>query len=136
MNGRYYTALLQIASIFGFAGVMIGAFGAHYLKSRLEVTELDVIRTGVLYLFVHTLAMLFVILLGKGDSTSRILKGSGLLFAMGILLFSGSLFVIATASLTGLTVGGFGIITPVGGLCFMAGWVLLFIYALTKRSGQ
>ena len=133
MNGHYFTTLLRIASFCGFAGVVIGAFGAHFLKSRLSLPELDIIRTGVLYLFIHTLAMLVVVILGKNDNLSRVLKGAGILFAIGILFFSGSLFVIATAPLSGFTVGPFGIITPIGGLCFIVGWLLLFIYTFTKQ---
>lgn len=133
MNSSFYNRLLCTASIFGIIGVSFGAFGAHFLKSRLQVEDLDILRTGVLYLFVHTLATLFVIVLSAGDLNSRHLKGSGLLFVIGIILFSGSLFLIATRSLTMLPTNYIGILTPVGGLCFILAWSLLFLYAFSRN---
>ena len=136
MNAKYYTMLLRTAAFFGFTGVVVGAFGAHYLKSKISVNDLDIIRTAILYLFIHTLAMLVIVVLGKRDELSRILKGAGVLFAIGIVLFSGSLFFIATRTLSGIEMSGIGMITPIGGLCFIAGWCLLFLYTFSKKSGN
>ena len=67
----------------GAIGVIFGAFGAHYLKSRLDAGDLDTIKTGVLYLFIHTLATLFVCLRSKQQSGSRQLRIAGLAFVFG-----------------------------------------------------
>src|SRR5688572_6962249 len=108
MNLNFYSRLLSTAAAFGVIGVGMGAFGAHFLRSRLDDDAIEVLRTGVLYLFVHVLAMLAIVVLGKSDMTSRLLKSIGLLFGIGILLFSGSLFLIATQALTGLSASYYG----------------------------
>jgi len=133
MKNQFYSSLFSIASFFGIVGVAFGAFGAHFLKSRVDASDIDILKTGVLYLFVHTVVILIVILLARNDSHSRLLKSSGLLFAIGIVLFSGSLFVISTKALTGLHLGYFGILTPVGGLCFITGWIILLFYSFSYR---
>src|SRR5690242_1648348 len=102
MNNSFYKILLATSAAFGAFGVIIGAFGAHFLKSRLESTDLETIRTAVLYLFIHTVALLAVALLIRNDNTSRLLKGTGVFFIIGIIFFSGSLFLIATQALTGM----------------------------------
>src|SRR5687767_4681213 len=102
MNSQYFQSLLGLAACFGIIGVSFGAFGAHFLKEKLSPDEIDVVRTGVLYLFIHTLVILAIVVLGKNDPVSRLLKSSGIFFGLGIFLFSGSLFLIATQTLTGL----------------------------------
>src|SRR5688500_9685344 len=134
MNDRFYLMLLRVAALFGIIGVAFGAFGAHFLKSRLDEQSIGVLMTGVLYLFIHTIALLVVAVIGKNDTISRYLKASGVFFIIGILLFSGSLFLIGTKSLTGLSIGYFGILTPIGGLCFILGWFMLLLYAFTHRT--
>jgi uncharacterized membrane protein YgdD (TMEM256/DUF423 family) len=129
MNNDFYRRLLAVTSAIGAIGVMTGAFGAHFLKSRLAVGELETIKTGVLYLFIHVLATLFIIAVAKETIGAKWLRRSGIAFITGILLFSGSLFLLATQSLTGLPVAGIGFITPLGGLSFMMGWLFLMIYS-------
>ncbi len=116
---------LIISGILGILAVGIGAFGAHALKSTLENTgKAEVFETGVKYHFWHVLALLAVaILLDKYSST--LLYYSAWSFIAGIIIFSGSLYVL---SLTGIT--KLGAITPLGGLAFIAGWVLLMIGVL------
>ena len=115
--------MLLIASISGAIAVGLGAFGAHGLKKILSPEMLEVYKTGVLYHFIHTLALVAVaLLLEKADS--NILHWGGYLFFAGILLFSGSLYVL---SITGIKV--LGAITPFGGLAFMGGWICLAVYA-------
>ena len=133
MKNYFYARLLSVASLFGIIGVSFGAFGAHFLKSRIDANALDVLKTGVLYLFIHTLMILIIILLGRTDHQSRLLKSSGLLYASGIILFSGSLFAIATKSFTGFNIGYLGILTPMGGLCFIIGWIILLFYSFSYR---
>ncbi len=133
MNSPFYTRLLGIGSFLGALGVIFGAFGAHFIKSRLAVSDLDTIRTGVFYLFIHVTTILVVVLLARNDANSRILRSSGIFFVTGVILFSGSLFIIATQAFTGLNGSYIGVLTPIGGLCFIIGWALIFIYAFSKR---
>src|SRR5258706_10655495 len=116
MNSTFYKFLLTTAAGLGAMGVMVGAFGAHFLKTRLETTDLEIIRTGVLYLFIHVLALLAVVLLARNDNQSRLLKGTGVFFVIGIIFFSGSLFLIATQGLTGINISYIVLFTPLGGL--------------------
>ncbi|HQW24962.1 MAG TPA: DUF423 domain-containing protein [Saprospiraceae bacterium] len=125
MNDSFFNRLQSLAGIMGAIGVIFGAFGAHFLKSRLDAGDLDTIKTGVLYLFIHTLATLFVCLRSKQQPGSRQLRIAGLAFVFGSIMFSGSLFIIGTASLTGFPVSTIGFITPLGGLCFILGWIFL-----------
>jgi uncharacterized membrane protein YgdD (TMEM256/DUF423 family) len=108
---------LLLASVFGFFGVALGAFGAHGLKKILSPEMLLVFETGVRYQMYHTFAILVVALFVDRYPA---LKYSGRLFGAGIVLFSGSLYVLA---LTGIPM--FGAVTPFGGICFLAGWVIL-----------
>ena len=112
---------LSIGSLCGALGVMIGAFGAHGLKSKLTEEMLAIYKTGVEYHFYHTLALLAVGLLAL-KFQSGLLTASGWSFFVGVLIFSGSLYAL---SISGVRV--LGAITPIGGLCFIAGWVLLAI---------
>jgi uncharacterized membrane protein YgdD (TMEM256/DUF423 family) len=128
MNSPFFNRLQVVAAVTGAVGVIFGAFGAHFLKARLAEGNLETIKTGVLYLFIHTLATLLVCALSK-NNPSRALKGAGLSFMIGIGMFSGSLFIIGTASLTGFPVSTIGFITPLGGLSFILGWIFLIFSA-------
>jgi uncharacterized membrane protein YgdD (TMEM256/DUF423 family) len=101
--------------------VTLGAFGAHGLEARLDAYSLDVYQTGVLYHFFHALGMLSIPLLARaGLVREKPAELAGWLLLGGIVLFSGSLYVLA---LTGVTM--LGAITPLGGLGFIAGWLTL-----------
>lgn len=119
------TAFMPIAAASGLIAVALGAFGAHALKTRLSAEMLAVYQTAVLYQFLHTLALLAVALLILHSGRTPALLTSGIAFTCGIVLFSGSLYLL---SLTGMRWPG--PITPVGGLAFMLGWTALFIAAL------
>ena len=110
---------LMLAAFFGFTGVALGAFAAHGLKSRLTPEYLTIFHTGVTYQLVHTLALFGVALLAT-QIPGRLVTWAGASFAIGILLFSGSLYVLTTTGISKL-----GIITPFGGLAFLIGWVCL-----------
>ncbi len=114
---------LLLASFAGFTGVALGAFAAHGLKGRLSVEHLAVFQTGVHYQLVHALALFGVALLAA-HLPGRLLMAAGSLFALGILLFSGSLYALTLSG-----VGKLGIITPFGGLAFLAGWACLGLAA-------
>ena len=134
MNDFFYRRLTGLAALTAAIGVMMGAFGAHALKSRISPESLDVLKTGVLYLFIHALACLLIANFLHQQTYQRWLKISGVAFLIGILLFSGSLFLISTREVTGLTIGTIGIATPIGGLCFIAGWISLALWGLKTRS--
>jgi uncharacterized membrane protein YgdD (TMEM256/DUF423 family) len=114
---------LMLAAFFGFTGVGLGAFAAHGLKNRLTPEYLAIFHTGVTYQLVHTLALLGVALLAT-QMPGRLVTWAGASFAIGILLFSGSLYVL---TLTG--VSKLGIVTPFGGLAFLIGWLCLGLAA-------
>jgi uncharacterized membrane protein YgdD (TMEM256/DUF423 family) len=112
---------------FGCVAVLVGAFGAHALKETLSATgRIDTYELAVKYQFYHALALLLTGLL-MGQSGSRFLRYSSISFLLGILFFSGSLYIL---SLTGQKI--LGAITPIGGLAFILGWGFLII-GVTKK---
>lgn len=116
-----------IASLFGGLSVALGAFGAHALRGRIEESLLANYQTGVSYMFYHSLALLAVAWALSRWPASSLPVWAGWLFIVGIVVFSGSLFVMAFTGLRWL-----GAITPIGGVAFIAGWLLL---ALTAWRG-
>ena len=114
---------LMLAAFFGFTGVALGAFAAHGLKNRLTEQYLAIFHTGVTYQLVHTLALFGVALL-LVHLPGRLVAWAGAFFVLGIVLFSGSLYVL---TLTGIS--KLGIITPMGGAAFLAGWLCLGLAA-------
>jgi uncharacterized membrane protein YgdD (TMEM256/DUF423 family) len=114
---RYF---LTLAAANGFLAVMLGAFGAHALKSHLDDYALGVYQTAVQYHIYHSLALLGVGLLALWYPQSALLRTSGISFLLGIVVFSGSLYLL---SITGTR--WLGAITPIGGLAFMVGWLCL-----------
>ncbi len=119
---------LLLAAVAGFTGVALGAFAAHGLKGQLSAEYLAVFQTGVHYQLVHALALFGVALLAE-RLPGRLVTAAGSLFVVGILLFSGSLYALTLSSL-----GKLGMITPLGGVCFLAGWLCLGLAAW--RSGR
>lgn len=116
---------IKAAAISGFLAIILGAFGAHMLQAQLSNLGMEVYRTAVLYHLIHTLALLgFGVLSLLLPGTK---KWSGYCFVLGIILFSGSLYALA---LTQIRL--FGIITPIGGACFLLGWAGLFFQDVTK----
>lgn len=116
-------SFLMLAAFFGFTGVALGAFAAHGLKSRLTPEYLTIFHTGVTYQLVHTLALLGVALLAT-QIPGRLITWAGASFALGIVLFSGSLYLLTMTGISKL-----GIVTPFGGLAFLVGWVCLGLAA-------
>ena len=114
---------LMLAAFFGFTGVALGAFAAHGLKNRLTPEYLTIFHTGVTYQLVHTLALFGVALLAT-QIQGRLVAWAGFSFAAGILLFSGSLYLLTITGVSKL-----GIVTPFGGLAFLVGWVCLGLAA-------
>ena len=114
------------AGIAGFLGVTLGAFGAHALKVTLPADMLAVFETGVRYQMYHVFA-LCAAAWGWARWPSRAFTAGGWLFVAGILVFSGSLYLLA---ITGMRI--LGAVTPLGGLAFLAGWLCLAWGAATK----
>ena len=115
---------LLIGAVAGFIGVGFGAFGAHGLKERISPDMLAVFETGARYQMYHAFAILIVALaLARLDGP--LIRSAGWLFTDGIVLFSGSLYLLA---LTGVTI--LGAVTPLGGLAFLAGWGCLIVASL------
>ncbi len=108
-----------LGSLFAFTGVALGAFAAHALKTRLAPDLLVIFETGVRYQMVHALALLAVAW-AVTQWPGRMVVAGGWLFVAGILIFSGSLYVL---SLTGAR--WLGAVTPLGGLALLAGWLCL-----------
>lgn len=116
---------IALASASGFVAVALGAFGAHGLKQRLPPDLLAVWQTAVQYQFWHTLALFGVAILLSHGEQSRPLTASGWLFASGILIFSGSLYLLCLSNQRWL-----GAITPIGGALWLLGWACLCYSAL------
>lgn len=108
--------------------VMLGAFGAHGLKTKISAEMLAVYQTGVHYHLFHVLGLLAVGLVATQMTDSVYLKWSGWLMLVGIILFSGSLYVLSVSGLRWL-----GMVTPFGGLAFIAAWIV-FVIAIAKSS--
>lgn len=111
---------ITLASLSAMLAVALGAFGAHALKGRLDEYALGVFQTAVQYHFYHSLALLAVGVLAVSQPQTVLLKTSGWMFFLGILVFSGSLYLLSTTGVRWL-----GAITPLGGLAFLAGWACL-----------
>lgn len=115
---------LLLGGLAGFIGVALGAFGAHALRARLPPEMLAVFETGVRYQMYHACAIL-IVALAAARLDGWLIRTAGWSFAAGIVLFSGSLYVLALSRIT-----VFGAITPIGGLAFLAGWACLIAAAL------
>lgn len=118
-------ALVAAGAILGFLAVGIGAFGAHALRDHLTADRTAIYQTGVQYHLAHALAILLVAQMADRLNARAV----GWLWVAGIVLFSGSLYALA---ITGIRV--LGAITPLGGICFLAGWALLAVRALRIPS--
>lgn len=128
MNRR----IILTASFLGAVAVILGAFGAHSLKNILSAAELAIWTKGVEYQFYHTFALLFLSTFGR--FRTKLVDFSYFCFTIGLVFFSGSLYLLATRNVLQLGFVNFiGPITPFGGLLLIAGWVLLFCAALKNR---
>lgn len=119
--------LLLLGSIAMALAVMLGAFGAHALKKRLSADMLAVYQTGVQYHIAHSLGLLLIGALAAAGAAGPLAVASGWLLIVGIVLFSGSLYALSLSGIKKL-----GAITPLGGLAFIAGWIVLAV-AIAQR---
>ena len=120
--------LIMAGGILGLLGVVAGAMGVHALRDVLDAKALNTFETGVRFQIYHALALLAVGSLA-GRWKTGFVKLSGVLFTAGVVLFSGSLYILA---ITG--VGVFGAIAPLGGLSLMAAWTSLIVGAIRQRE--
>jgi len=118
-------AFIIVGAINAFLAVALGAFGAHGLKDRLDAHYLEIWKTGVTYQMFHALGILIVAMLLSKVASSSLFTWSGWLMLAGIILFSGSLYVLSLTK-----IGILGAITPLGGVCFLAAWVLIVLGAM------
>jgi len=122
-------SIRQIAAIFGIIAVIFGAFGAHAFKAQLSASALENWKTAVNYQFVHALALLLLATL----PTTRFIRLSAWFFTLGIVCFSGSLYLLSLREILTINAAFVGPITPIGGLFFIIGWVCLFFSAFKKN---
>jgi uncharacterized membrane protein YgdD (TMEM256/DUF423 family) len=114
--------LLILAGLAGFTAVAMGAFGAHAFRGTMAPDMFANYQTGALYHLVHAAALFGAALLARDDNAARLAIWAGLAFAVGIVFFSGSLYVLAITGQKWL-----GAVTPIGGVLFLAGWALIAI---------
>lgn len=120
---------LFLGATSAFLGVALGAFGAHGLKTMISPELLTVYQTGVTYQMWHAFGLIAIALMQQHDMQSRLLKWAGAMMFLGIILFSGSLYLLAI-----LNTPAFGAITPLGGVSFLIGWSLLIIFSGKKSA--
>ena len=124
--------VISTAAILGAIAIILGAFGAHALKKVLDVDQLVTFETGVKYQMYHALFLLFV---GTSELVSqKAKKGILYLVAVGVLFFSGSIYLLATNDLTSFDFKVIGFITPIGGFLLILAWIWLFFDFFNKKS--
>jgi len=125
--------IILTASFFGLIAVILGAFGAHGLEGKISEYHIETWKTANQYQFYHTFALLFLSTFSRAKSQS--IRVSFIAFTLGIILFSGSLYLMSVRSLLGIDkLSILGPITPLGGLCFIIGWIGLFVAAVKHRA--
>ncbi len=123
--------IISTGAIFGMLAIILGAFGAHALKKVLSIEELSTFETGVKYQMYHAL---FLVLIGTINELSQKAKKTiYYLVVVGVIFFSGSIYLLATNNLTSFDFKVIGFITPVGGLLLIVAWGVLFMNFLKKK---
>ncbi len=124
--------IILAASFFGMTAIVLGAFGAHALKKVLSLEQLATFETGVKYQMYHALFLLFVGI--YSELSFKVKKTILMLTFLGILFFSGSIYLLATMDVTGINFKTIGFITPIGGLFLISAWILLSISVVKKKD--
>jgi uncharacterized membrane protein YgdD (TMEM256/DUF423 family) len=127
------SVFLFLGALSALIGVGMGAFGAHGLKSIISPEMLAVYQTGVTYQMWHALGLIGIAAIHQQAPASKLLRWAGWLMFIGILLFSGSLYLLVLLNLNWL-----GMITPIGGVSFLTAWLLITVFAAknTRASGH
>lgn len=120
------------AAFFGMTAIILGAFGAHALKKVLTLEQLATFETGVKYQMYHALFLLFLGL--NNQLSSKIKKVILILTLLGIIMFSGSIYLLATNNLTSFDFKAIGFITPIGGLLLILAWSVFMIQFLKNKT--
>jgi uncharacterized membrane protein YgdD (TMEM256/DUF423 family) len=129
-----HTGFLKTAALLGALSVALGAFAAHGLKGSVSPQALEIFETSVKYQFYHVFGLLAVGIIYK-EFSSKILVWAGRLFIAGIILFCGSLYILTATIASGeASFNWIGAITPFGGLCFILGWIFLFLGFRKKQA--
>ena len=124
--------IISTAAILGIIAIVLGAFGAHALKKVLNLNELSTFETGVKYQMYHALFLLFI---GTTTLVSENAKKTiCYLVVIGIILFSGSLYLFAINSLISINFKAIGFVTPIGGLLLILAWLVLLFNILKKKG--
>lgn len=129
-----HNGFIRTASILGILSVALGAFAAHALKEQISDYAVNIFETGVRYQFYHVFALLAAGIVYK-EFPNKFIKWSGIFFITGIILFSGSLYCLMYVK--GAVMPGYkwlGAITPIGGVFFILGWLLLFIGSFKNKK--
>ena len=127
--GAFARRCLAAGALLMLLGVALGAFGAHALQAQLAPRQLASYQTGVHYQMLHAMGLLVVGLLACVTAPGRRLRAAAWLMGVGVVLFSGSIYLMTAGAPRAL-----GMVTPVGGLCFMAAWGLLAWHALARGA--
>lgn len=128
MNKR----IILTAAFFGGVAVLLGAFGAHGLKNLIDVPSVEIWQKGVDYQFYHTFALLYLSSFAR--YRNKLINIAYFCFTFGIILFSGSLYLLATRNITNLGFTEFiGPLTPIGGMLLLLGWIMLFFAAFKDK---
>ncbi|MCB1068804.1 MAG: DUF423 domain-containing protein [Kiritimatiellae bacterium] len=126
--------LLILGSFYGLSGIILGAFGAHALKARIDPSQLLSYETGVRYQLIHAVLIL-VLALWSRQYPAPLLQAAGYVMAGGVALFSFSIYLLATRTLTGLTGWAWlGPVTPIGGGLMIIGWSLILVWAIQQKT--
>ena len=124
--------IISTAAVFGMIAIILGAFGAHALKNVLSIDQLVTFETGVKYQMYHALFLLFIGTIT--DNKKKKKKQIYYLTLSGVVLFSGSIYLLATNDLTPFDFKTIGFVTPIGGLLLIIAWGALFLNYFNKKS--
>lgn len=123
--------IISTGAVFGMIAIILGAFGAHALKKVLTLEELSTFETGVKYQMYHALFLVFI---GLASISQKAKKTIYFLVVFGVIFFSGSIYLLATNSLTTFDFKIIGFVTPIGGLLLISAWGVLFLNYINKKS--
>lgn len=135
-NSTLQKQLIQTGAAFAALAVTAGAFGSHAVKEKLDAVNYDIYQTAVEYQFYHALA-LFAIGVGMRRIKDNVAKVAFTLFVLGIIFFSGSLYLLSTSMIWAKErIGWFGVVAPVGGVSFVVGWAYLALMGFKPSTSS
>jgi len=124
--------IIATGAVLGLIAIILGAFGAHALKETLDANQLASFETGVRYEMYHAI---FLLVIGSTSHVPEKAKRNIYYFVLsGVVLFSGSIYLLATRNITGLDIRAIGMVTPIGGLLMICAWGVLFLNIIKKKG--